>query len=205
MAKMKLTPRKKGIQDRAKGTVDFIIEAATQILNEHGLKGFSTNKIVERAGVSIGTLYQYFPNKESIIQHLIEKIFTNMADDMVAVISKLELNELCLEDAVDRIMDQFLSKHEEKKGFFQQFVISLVSIEHLKFMLNNDQRIVNVIKEKFIVYQNELKIEDWDRTIFMILYALKGIQFGVMFGEKSISRSDLKKEAKKLILGYLRS
>lgn len=205
MAKLKLTPRKKGVQDRAKGTVDYIIEAATQILTEHGLKGFSTNKIVERAGVSIGTLYQYFPNKESIIQHLIEKIFTNMADDMVAVISKLDLKELSLEDAVDRILDQFLSKHEEKSGFFKQFVISLVSVEHLKFMLNNDQRIVKVIKEKFLVYEKDLKIEDWDTTIFIVLYALKGIQFGVAFGEKPIPKDKLKKEAKKLILGYLRS
>jgi len=54
-------------QARALETVEIIFEATTRILQHDGLEGLNTNLIAERAGISIGTLYQYFPNKESIL------------------------------------------------------------------------------------------------------------------------------------------
>ena len=57
-------PRKRPTQVRARRTVDLILEAAAQILARHGEEGMTTNHIAERAGFSIGTLYQYFPNRE---------------------------------------------------------------------------------------------------------------------------------------------
>jgi hypothetical protein len=54
-------------QDRALDTVDTIFEAAARILQSEGKDAFNTNHIAERAGISIGTLYQYFPNKNAIL------------------------------------------------------------------------------------------------------------------------------------------
>ncbi|MFH1134699.1 MAG: MGMT family protein [Pseudomonadota bacterium] len=68
-----LNPRKRPTQDRSRETVRAILEAAARVFGEKGLVGATTNRIAERAGVSIGTLYQYFPNKESIIHGLMEK------------------------------------------------------------------------------------------------------------------------------------
>jgi len=50
-------------QARSRGTVAAILEATSQVLRREGLEGCTTTKIAERAGVSVGTLYQYFPNK----------------------------------------------------------------------------------------------------------------------------------------------
>jgi AcrR family transcriptional regulator len=66
-------PRKPPRQRRAKATVDVILEAATRILEETGLVGFNTNAVAVRAGVSIGSLYQYFPSKESILTTLLRR------------------------------------------------------------------------------------------------------------------------------------
>ena len=60
-------PRKTAIQERSKFTVETIYEAAVQIFTENGYAGATTDLIAERAGVSIGTLYQYFPNKQAIL------------------------------------------------------------------------------------------------------------------------------------------
>ena len=68
-----LTPRKRPVQERSRETVKAILEAAARIFGEKGLAGATTNHIAERAGVSIGTLYQYFPNKEAIVHGLMEK------------------------------------------------------------------------------------------------------------------------------------
>jgi AcrR family transcriptional regulator len=59
--------RKKPVQSRSEGTVEAIFEAAARILQTQGPSGFNTNAVAKLAGVSIGTLYQYFPNKSAIL------------------------------------------------------------------------------------------------------------------------------------------
>lgn len=64
-------PRKIPRQGRSLETVRAIVEAAARILEQEGLGAFTTNAVAERAGVSIGSLYQYFPDKEALIGALI--------------------------------------------------------------------------------------------------------------------------------------
>jgi AcrR family transcriptional regulator len=70
---MSLEPRKKPLQQRARATYDAILEAAAHIIGRHGLAGYNTNAVALRAGVSIGSLYQYFPNKDAMMVALIER------------------------------------------------------------------------------------------------------------------------------------
>jgi AcrR family transcriptional regulator len=65
-----LKPRKTPSQDRARATVEAILEAAAYILVRDGWEKFTTNSVAERAGVNIASLYQYFPNKDSIVAEL---------------------------------------------------------------------------------------------------------------------------------------
>lgn len=67
MAKAARVARRRPKQARSRATRDAIFEAATQILEREGERAFNTNRIAERAGVSVGTIYQYFPNKEAIL------------------------------------------------------------------------------------------------------------------------------------------
>ncbi len=70
-AQQPVNPRKKPRQARAQATVDAILQAAAHILVEQGFEGFNTNAVAERAGVSVGSLYQYFPNKDAIIAEMV--------------------------------------------------------------------------------------------------------------------------------------
>lgn len=78
--------RKQPAQARSRATVDAIIKAGAQVLAEKGRAGFNTNKVAEVAGVSIGSLYQYFPNK--LI--LIDAIRRRHLDDVLAVLARAE-------------------------------------------------------------------------------------------------------------------
>lgn len=60
-------PRKSPAQSRSRATVEAILDAAAHILVTHGIAAASTNRVAETAGVSIGSLYQYFPNKSALI------------------------------------------------------------------------------------------------------------------------------------------
>ena len=63
----KIYPRKQPRQERSQLMVDDILEAARLILQQEGWSAFNTNRVVEIAGVSIGSLYQYFPSKELLL------------------------------------------------------------------------------------------------------------------------------------------
>ena len=68
--------RKSPRQARSRETVEVLLEAATRVLVEAGFEGASTNRIARVAGVSVGSLYQYFPNKAAIVRMLIERHVT---------------------------------------------------------------------------------------------------------------------------------
>lgn len=66
----RISSRKKPKQARSKELVAAILEAAVQVLEQEGAQRFTTARVAERAGISIGSLYQYFPNKASILFRL---------------------------------------------------------------------------------------------------------------------------------------
>jgi AcrR family transcriptional regulator len=70
MRKRKLSARKTPRQDRSRATVEAVLEATTDILIREGYAKLTTNRIAERAGVNIASLYQYFPGKEAIVAEL---------------------------------------------------------------------------------------------------------------------------------------
>jgi AcrR family transcriptional regulator len=73
MGAVALSPRKRPVQPRAQATVEVILTAAAQLLERDGLARFTTNAVAARAGVSIGSVYQYFPSKEALTAVLIER------------------------------------------------------------------------------------------------------------------------------------
>jgi AcrR family transcriptional regulator len=68
-----LKPRKAPTQARSEQTVAALLEAAALVLERDGLEGFNTNAVADRAGVSIGSLYQYFPGKDALMLALMRR------------------------------------------------------------------------------------------------------------------------------------
>ena len=79
-----LKPRKRPRQARARVTVDAIFEAAIQVLLRDGPHRLTTTRVAERAGVSVGTMYQYFPNKQALIYALNERYLDALAGKIEA-------------------------------------------------------------------------------------------------------------------------
>jgi AcrR family transcriptional regulator len=73
-------------QARSRDTIETIFEAAARIIETDGEAELNTNRIAERAGISVGTLYQYFPNKEAILVAMARR---ELANDRAAVIQAI--------------------------------------------------------------------------------------------------------------------
>ncbi|NBD07802.1 TetR/AcrR family transcriptional regulator [Corallococcus silvisoli] len=67
MPRAKLSPRKMPTQERSRATVDALVQATADILVRDGAAKLTTNRIAERAGVNVASLYQFFPNKEALV------------------------------------------------------------------------------------------------------------------------------------------
>lgn len=98
-----IEPRKAPRQARAIVTVDAILEAAAHILGRGGLAALTTNAVAERAGVSIGSLYQYFPAKEAILTELIRRKRQTVLDAMRSAARKAD--GMPLTQAVDGLIE----------------------------------------------------------------------------------------------------
>jgi AcrR family transcriptional regulator len=103
-------------QARSQETVNVILEASARILESDGLHGFNTNAIASRAGVSIGSLYQYFPNKDAIVLALIRSF------------------EEALDSAVLKAVQ--IGQGEDLKPRLRRLVRAIVSVHYGRWRLN---------------------------------------------------------------------
>ncbi|HFG6799435.1 TetR family transcriptional regulator [Acinetobacter baumannii] len=87
-------PRKRPHQARSVATFEAILEAAARILESLGFAGFNTNAVAELAGVSIGSLYQYFPSKDALIVELIRRERAKLSNHIVEAIQKHDAADL---------------------------------------------------------------------------------------------------------------
>jgi AcrR family transcriptional regulator len=89
-ASRRLTPRKTPVQDRSVETRARILDAAARVFSGHGYAAGTTNRIAAEAGLSVGSLYQYFPNKDSILVELVRR---HLDDGFRAVTEQLAAAE----------------------------------------------------------------------------------------------------------------
>jgi AcrR family transcriptional regulator len=90
MRKSALVPRKAPRQRRSQSTVEVILAAAARVLSRDSLTGFNTNRVAAVAGVSVGSLYQYFPNKASMVAALIVRAHDELLAGMRALLERTQ-------------------------------------------------------------------------------------------------------------------
>ncbi len=104
-----IDPRKAPQQSRSQDTYSVILQASREVLSRAGLEGFNTNSIAKRAGVSVGSLYQYFPRKEAILTALIREMRASMRDEFKRAIR--ECKGQGLDASVIALIEASLNHH----------------------------------------------------------------------------------------------
>ncbi|MGB6303024.1 MAG: TetR/AcrR family transcriptional regulator [Acidobacteriaceae bacterium] len=102
-----LDPRKTPVQARSVASVDAILEATLQVLLQVGKERLTTTRVASRAGVSVGTLYQYFPNKSALLQAALRRHMVEVAEAVELVCD--EQRGARLEPMVTAVITAFLT------------------------------------------------------------------------------------------------
>lgn len=123
-ARKRLKPRKNPSQERAQATVDAILEAGAYILVKEGWDRFTTNRVAERAGVNIASLYQYFPNKESIAAELQRRHVQEGQDAYPDMIGRLQ-SQPNLRAALKMLIDGAIAAHRVNPALHKAFAEEL--------------------------------------------------------------------------------
>ena len=105
-------PRKTPVQARSKSTVSALFEASIQVLLARGYRNFTTTRVAERAGVSVGTLYQYYPNKQALIVAVTAQHLDAVVARVTAACETARGGKLAV--AVGCVVDAFLAAKLER-------------------------------------------------------------------------------------------
>src|SRR5688572_33156597 len=103
------SPRKRPVQSRSQATVGAIVDAAARVLVRGGYGAFTTNRVAAVAGVSVGSLYQYFPNKEALLAELKARHVAALERGLEAVLA--DVGDAPLADAVRRVVAANVAAH----------------------------------------------------------------------------------------------
>lgn len=108
-----LRPRKRPSQARSRATVDAILEAAARVFAARGYAGATTNHIAARAGVSVGSLYEYFPNKDALLVALVEHHIAEAGTLLTGVAERSLTPTTSLQHAVEAMVQAMIELHAQ--------------------------------------------------------------------------------------------
>ena len=111
MNESRIGPRKSPSQERSRRTVDRILDAATRIFHEQGYTGATTNDIADEADISVGSLYQYFPNKDALLVALTQRHITTTTTDLTNLLLGLP-RDSDIETTFRTVVDFLVSQHD---------------------------------------------------------------------------------------------
>ena len=167
-----VNPRKSPRQARSHATVDAILDAAAQVLVEEGYDAATTNRVAKLAGVSVGSLYKYFPNKDAIVAALLDR--HEMA--MLAHLGKMmtELADAPLEDAVRVYVDAMLAIHAASPKLHHALTVGITKHGFDK-LLAFQKRSESVVRMYLERHRARLKPKNVELAAFLLVTSVESI------------------------------
>jgi AcrR family transcriptional regulator len=166
-------PRRRARQDRSRETVRIVLEAAAQVLRGEGYARATTNRIAEAAGVSVGTIYQYFPDKDVLFDALVREYF---ADVLRRMEEEPADTSLPLEAALRRIIGAGIGA--QRHG--PELLRALEQIPNAVFrrrLLEGKHRLVAHVRALLEIHRSSLRPLDLDRAAVLMVNAAEGIGY----------------------------
>ena len=202
LRRVRTTARKSPKQGRSSATVEAILAATARVLSKVGFERATTNAIARVAGVSIGSLYQYFPSKEALVAALVERhvalllalsksLFEALRDEPVPI-------------ATRRLVESLFQLHATEPELYRVFVEQLPEVGRLKRIRDVELQLVELTREYLAAHRDAIGPRNLDLAAFIVVQTLEALSHGVIVHHpERLSDPALVDEISRLIAGYL--
>ena len=167
------SPRKNASQERSRATVEALLAATARVLVREGYDHASTNKIAETAGVSIGSLYQYFPTKESLVAAVIERHANEMMD--VVRTSLVRVATLPVAEAARELVRVFIEAHRIEPKLHRVLVEQTPRVANAKSVEKVDDEAIALVRAYLEAHRAELVVRDLDMAAFVAVTCVEAM------------------------------
>jgi AcrR family transcriptional regulator len=200
--KIVTNPRKAPVQDRSRETVEVILKATARVLVDVGYDRASTNKVAEVAGVSVGSLYRYFPSKEALVAALIERHVQEMLD--VCETKLLEMADAPLDVAAREIVRAILRAQSVNPRLHRILIQQVPRVGQLRNVDALQQRFGVLVKAYLDNRKKELRPKNIELAVFMLVRAVEAVAHAaVLENPDLLIDGELADELAQMVLRYL--
>lgn len=203
---IEIRPRRTPSQMRSRDTVGAILTAAARVFASRGYAGANTNLIAERAGVSVGSLYEYFSNKDAILVALTQAHLDHVRGIFREIAADLARSPGNVESAVRRFVTAVVAVHAADPRLHR------ILFEEAPRSRRMQQKLLAVEAElvtwtaQYLRSQNEIAIRDPALAAHMLVETIEGVTHKVVIhGDGRMPIDTYVGEIVALVMGYLRS
>jgi AcrR family transcriptional regulator len=196
-------PRRQPRQRRSRQTVETVLEAVVHVLKEHGVDGITTNRIAETAGISIGSVYQYFPDKQAIFEAIHARHVNQINRLIESVLEQHRTSSL--EEFMRALIDALISAHEVDPELHGVMVLTAPQgaegTRDLQVVLRSIFK--RAISARF---GDDKSPRELDRMLFVLPLIVESLAHGAAYWRPPrLSMAAAKEEAVRAVVAYLRA
>ena len=193
--------RKRPRQERSRALVDAVLEAAARVLVKHGYEHATTNRIAEVAGVSVGSVYQYFPNKQSMVRALLERHVENA---MALRPPELARSDIELRERFRLSVRWHLEVHAADPALHRVLTSLAPEVLGTDVLRKFERTVQATIRQVLEQHAAELRPRNLDVASFIVASSLESLTHGaVLHHPDLLDEPELAEEMTELIFRYL--
>ena len=193
--------RKQPKQDRSQATVEAILTATAHILTESGAEKFTTNRVAEIAGVSIGSLYQYFPNKKALLFALAQQ----QAEQMIQLAQQhlTNVENLTIPEVIQQIVRAAIAAHSVNPRLHRVLHERISRDEVVP--IGTEAQMQNLLRSFLEQRRNQVQPKNLDLTVFIVSCTIESLIQRALLGSSPewLKSGKLEQEITRLLSGYL--
>jgi AcrR family transcriptional regulator len=199
-----LKPLKEPKQARSRETFEAILGAAAQVFERKGYAGATTNRIAERAGVSIGSLYQYFPNKDAILVALAERHVRQGGEHLAPLVAAFAADPPPVREGLELLVGAMVELHADAPRLHRVLFEECPRPAALQERLDVIQRIAVEAVQAWLSSRPEVDVADTGLAAELVVQTVEGVTHGLVIHPRpGHEPPDYAAETALLLLRYL--
>jgi AcrR family transcriptional regulator len=196
------TPRKKPRQQRSQDTVACILDATARVLCATGYDRASTNRVALAAGVSVGSLYQYFPSKEALVAALVDR----HVEQMTSLVQRklAEVSAAPLDVAVRTMIEAMFDAHRVDPRLHKVLIEQVPRIGKLERVVGVEREVEALVAVFLAARRDAIRRTQLEAAAFVLCNLVEAVTHAAVLAElKDPRRSEVAVELTDMVLRYL--